>query len=84
LRGANEGRLAGLVIVCTGAIPALHQVLKSVERGGTVLFFSPTEPGAFLLATINDVFFRNDVILTTTYAATLADMATAMEIIGSH
>ena len=83
LREANNGRLADLVIVCTGALPALRQALKSVERGGTVLFFAPTAPGVSLPVPINDVFFRNDVTLTTTYAGAPADLATAMDMIAS-
>ena len=83
LREANDGRLAELVIVCTGALPALNQALRSVERGGTVLFFAPTEPGVSLPVEINDVFFRNDVTLTPTYAGAPADLATALEMIGS-
>jgi len=61
----------------------LNQALRSVERGGTVLFFAPTEPGVSLPVEINDVFFRNDVTLTTTYAGAPADLATALEMIGS-
>ena len=83
LREANNGRLADLVIVCTGALPALRQALESVERGGTVLFFAPTAPGVSLPLPINDVFFRNDVTLTTTYAGAPADLATAMDMIAS-
>ena len=83
LREANDGRLADLVIVCTGALPALNHALQSVERGGTVLFFAPTEPGVSLPVSINDVFFRNDVTLTTTYAGAPVDLATALEMIGS-
>ena len=83
LREANDGRLAELVIVCTGALPALNQALRSVERGGTVLFFAPTEPGVSLPVEINDVFFRNDVTLPPTYAGAPADLATALEMIGS-
>lgn len=83
LREANDGRLADLVIVCTGALPALHQALESVERGGTVLFFAPTAPGVSLPVTINDVFFRNDVTLTTTYAGAPSDLATALDMIAS-
>ena len=83
LREANDGRLADLVIVCTGALPALNQALQSVERGGTVLFFAPTEPGVSLPVSINDVFFRIDVTLTTTYAGAPADLATALEMIVS-
>ena len=83
LREANDGRLADLVIVCTGALSALNQALQSVERGGTVLFFAPTEPGVSLPVPINDVFFRNDVTLTTTYAGAPSDLATALDMIGS-
>ena len=42
LRELNENRLADLVIVCTGAMPAIQQAIKSIDRGGTLLFFAPT------------------------------------------
>ncbi|MCH7842615.1 MAG: alcohol dehydrogenase catalytic domain-containing protein [Chloroflexi bacterium] len=83
LRGVNDGRLAELVIVCTGAPPALQQGLDSVDRGGTVLFFAPTEPGVNISVSVNDLFFRNDATLTTTYAGAPADLATALEMIAS-
>ncbi len=83
LREVNDGRLADVVIVATGAIPALNQSLESVERGGTVLFFAPTEPGATVTIPVNEVFFRNDATLTTTYAGAPADLATAMEMIAT-
>ena len=84
LREVNEGRLAELVIVSTGAPQALAQALECVERGGTVLFFAPTDPGVELPVSINDVFFRNDATLTTTYAASPADLGTAMALIGAR
>ena len=83
LREVNGGRLAELVIVCTGAPPALQQALGSVDRGGTVLFFAPTEPGVSISVPVNDVFFRNDATLTTTYAGAPGDLATALDMIGS-
>ena len=83
LRESNDGRLADVVIVSTGAPAALEQALNSVERGGTVLFFAPTEPGVSVSVPINDVFFRNDATLTTTYAGAPADLATAMDLIAS-
>ena len=83
MREANGGRLADLVIVCTGAPRALDQSLRSVERGGTVLFFAPTEPGVTVPVPVNDVFFTNDVTLTTTYAAAPADLAASLELIGA-
>ena len=84
LRQANDGRLADLVIVSTGATSALHQALESVDRGGTVLFFAPTQPGVTLPISVNDIFFRNGVTLTTTYAGGPADLATALELIGAR
>ena len=83
LREVNDGRLADLVIVATGARPALLQALESVERGGTVLFYAPTEPGVEVPVPINDVFFRNDATLTTTYAAAPGDLTTALDLIAS-
>jgi len=83
MREVNDGRVADLVIVCTGATPALGQALQSVERGGTVLFFAPTQPGVELPVSINDVFFRNNVTLTTTYAAAPADLTAALELIAA-
>ena len=84
LRERNGGLLADLVIVCTGALPALQQALESVERGGTVLIFAPTEPGVSLPVPVNDVFFRNDITLTTTYAAAPSDLAASLGLIASR
>ncbi|MFC1940120.1 zinc-dependent dehydrogenase [Chloroflexota bacterium] len=81
LRQVNQGRLADLVIVCTGATAAINQALKSVERGGTVLLFAPTNPGVTIPISINELFFRNDITLTTSYAGSPADYQTALELI---
>jgi L-iditol 2-dehydrogenase len=81
LRQVNGGNLADLVIVCTGAMAAINQALASVERGGTVLFFAPTGPGVTVPLSINDVFWRNDVTLTTSYAGSPADYAAALQLV---
>ena len=81
VRDINNGRLADIVIVCSGAESAIAQALKSVERNGTVLFFAPTGPGVTFPLSINDVFWRNDVTLTTSYAGSPADHAAALELI---
>ena len=83
VRERNGGLLADLVIICTGALPALTQALESVERGGTVLVFAPTDPGVDLPVRVNDVFFRNDITMTTTYAAAPSDLAAAMELLSA-
>ncbi len=81
LRQVNQGRLADLVIVCTGAESAIAQALKSVERGGTVLFFAPTDAGVTIPISINELFWRNDITLTTSYGGSPADYQAALEII---
>jgi L-iditol 2-dehydrogenase len=81
LRGVDQGRLADIVIVCTGAESAIVGALKAVESDGTILFFAPTGPGLTIPLSINEVFWRNDVTLTTSYAASPADYQTALELI---
>jgi L-iditol 2-dehydrogenase len=81
IRRVNHGWLADKVLVCTGATSANLQALESVERGGAVLFFAPTDPGVTLPISVNDLFFRNDVTLTTSYAGSPADHIAAMELI---
>jgi len=81
LRQVNQGRLADLVIVCTGAVSAINQALKSVERGGTILLFAPTDAGVTIPISINELFWRNDITLTTSYAGSPADYQAALELI---
>ena len=78
-RRANEGRLADLVIICfDGFIPL---ALKAVEKGGTVLFFAGAPEGATLPATINDIFWRTETTLTSSYAGAPVDCKTALSLI---
>jgi L-iditol 2-dehydrogenase len=83
LRQMNEGRLADVVIVCTGAESAQTQALEYIERGGTVLYFAPTYPDYKLSVSINDVFFRNDITLATSYGASPYDSWLSLELIRS-
>ena len=79
LRQANDGRLADLVIICfDGFIPL---ALNAVEKGGTVLFFAGAAEGATLPATINDLFWRTEITLTSTYAGAPFDCRTALKLI---
>jgi len=80
-REINQGRGADVVLVSTGALGALKQGMEAVDRGGTVLLFAPTGQGATLPLSINDLFWRRDVVLTTTYAASPADCAAALGLI---
>lgn len=81
LRDINQGRLADQVILCTGAKTAQLQALSLVERGGTVLFFAPTDQGVTIPISVNDLFFRNDITLTTSYAGSPADHWRSVQLI---
>ncbi len=81
LRDVNDGRLADLVVVCTGATGAVKQALESVERGGTIMLFAPTDPGVEIPIRIADLFWKNDITITTSYAGSPADHMAAMELI---
>ena len=80
LREMNEGRLADLVIVCTGAMPAIQQAIQSVERGGTLLFFAPTAAGAAVSIPLFE-FWRNEITVLTSYAASPQDIVEAIDLI---
>jgi L-iditol 2-dehydrogenase len=80
LKEMNSGRLADLVFVSTGAQQAHFQALECVERGGKVLFFALTDPDFKLPVSINNLFVRNDITLTTSYGASPHDSWQALEL----
>jgi L-iditol 2-dehydrogenase len=80
LRQVNDGRLADLVIVCTGATQAILQALQSVDRGGTILLFASTDPGVTIPIRPNDLW-RNGITITTSYAGSPKDISVAIELI---
>jgi len=80
VRERNEGRPADLVIVCTGAFSAFSQALNSVDRGGTVLCFAPTEPGVNIPIPVNE-FWRNSITVLPSYANSPYDAMLAIEMI---
>jgi L-iditol 2-dehydrogenase len=82
LKDCNEGRLAELVIVCSGAPKALDQVFHLVDRGGTVLFFAPSDPGVVVGMPFNDVW-RKELKITSSYAGSPLDIRAAMELIAT-
>ena len=79
----NDGRLADLVVVCTGANAAIAQALKSVERGGTILFFAPTAAGVEVPIPLYDLW-RDEVAIVTSYAASPDDLRESIELLQSR
>ena len=83
LRELNDGRLADLVIVCTGAVPAIQQAIKSIDRGGTLLFFAPTAAGVDVPIPLFD-FWRDEISVVTSYAGSGQDLVESIELIRKH
>src|SRR3989338_11272196 len=72
-----------MVIVCTGARQAYEEALRSVERGGTILFFAATDKGVTIPLSINDLFWRNEITLMSSYAGSPEDHVEALKKIAS-
>ncbi|MBM4264550.1 MAG: zinc-binding dehydrogenase [Deltaproteobacteria bacterium] len=83
LLDVNDGRLADLVIVCTAAMPAIHQAVKSIDRGGTLLFFAPTAAGVDVPIPLFD-FWRDEISVVTSYAGSGEDLKEALALIRDH
>jgi L-iditol 2-dehydrogenase len=81
VRELNGGRLVERVFVCTGVVSAIEQALASVDRGGTVLLFAPTDPGVKIPMSVADLFFSGGVTLTSSYAGSPADHMKAVALI---
>lgn len=80
LKELNDGKLADVVIICTGAVPAIEQALRSVGRGGTVLFFASPEPGVDVPLPVFELW-KNEVTIVNTYGASPGDISEAMGLI---
>jgi L-iditol 2-dehydrogenase len=58
----------------------MQQAVESVERGGTILFFAPTAAGVNVPIPLYE-FWRNEITVITSYAASPYDVAEAIELI---
>ena len=79
IREKNEGRLADLVIICHGEF--IQYGIKAVEKGGKVLIFASAPEGAAIPVSVNEIFWRTEVTLLSTYAGSPADCLQALKII---
>lgn len=82
LKDINDGRLAEIVIVATGAKVAVEQAFQAVDRGGSILFFAPTDPGIQIDMPFNDLW-RKEITMTSSYAGSPRDILAAIELISS-
>ncbi len=82
VRAKNDGRLADLVILSAGALPAAQTALACAEKGGTILFFAVPKPGETVAVDFNP-FWRDDITIKTCYGAAPLDNLQALELIRS-
>jgi L-iditol 2-dehydrogenase len=78
----NDGKLADLVILCTGVPSAVKQALKSVDSGGTILFFAPIEPGVEIPFPLFNLW-NKQIKMVSTYAGSPEDINSAIDLIKS-
>lgn len=83
VREANGGFLADHVVTCTGVPKAIAQGLASVDRGGTVLFFAPTEPTARVEIPFN-ALWRDEVSLTSSYGGSPREIRRAIDLLAGR
>jgi L-iditol 2-dehydrogenase len=83
IREVNDGRLAERVFVCTGALPAIKQALGCVDRGGTMMWYAPADPGVTFEFPLLEVW-ANGTNLVHSYAGPPADMQTALDLIAAR
>ena len=69
---------ADRIIICTGALKAVEQAFKCIDRKGTILFFAI--PNKNIEIPILD-FWRNELTITSSYGAALVDLEESLELI---
>ncbi|HMK35176.1 MAG TPA: zinc-dependent dehydrogenase [Desulfomonilaceae bacterium] len=82
IKVVNEGRMAELVIVCTGVQSAVRQAFHAADPGGTILFFAPSDPGAKIEMPFNELW-RKEITMKSSYAGSPRDIRAAIELIAS-
>jgi L-iditol 2-dehydrogenase len=80
VRTVNDGRLADIVVLSAGALPAARTALASAGRGGTILFFAVPKPGETVDVDFNP-FWRDDITIKTCYGAAPLDNMQALDLI---
>ena len=84
VKEVNHHRRADLVILCTGAIQAIETAFRSVEPGGSLMIFAPSPPNYALNLDFNELFWRNEISIMSSYAGSPIDYYTALQLIAYH
>ncbi len=76
-----KGLLADLVILCASNQAAILQGFQSVGRGGKVLIFTAAGKDSGFPLSINDLFWRTELTILSSYAAARVDLKQALTLI---
>jgi len=76
----QNGSLIDFVIVCTGAASAIEQSLTITEKGGTILFFAPSDPDYEFKTDFNNLWWSG-IKIVSSYAAAPEDLQLALKLI---
>ncbi|MEE4264566.1 MAG: zinc-dependent dehydrogenase [Desulfobacteraceae bacterium] len=82
LTAANEKK-ADVVILSTSAMSAIEQAWKSVDKGGTIVFFAVPGPGRQISIPLND-FWTKEIKVLTSYYCGPPDIIDAIDLIESE
>jgi L-iditol 2-dehydrogenase len=80
-RHGNDGRLADVAILASAVPAALVAASAAVSRHGTLLMFAAADPGTPAPLTFNQLFWRRELTIVSSYGAGDADFGTALGLI---
>ena len=79
----NDGLPADVAIVATGAMAAVASASAVVTRHGTILLFGAAEPDVQVPLTLNELFWRRELTVVSSYGAGDVDFARSLALIES-
>jgi len=80
IKDVNDGRFVDIAIICTSAISAHEQAIKSIDWGGTVMLFGVAAPGEIWQFPVFN-FWRNGSKMISSYGGAPIDIEQAIELI---
>jgi L-iditol 2-dehydrogenase len=80
LREANHGRLADVVIVAVGKLPALRMGIDLAGPGATVMLYGPSDPDTVLDLAPNRLFFE-EITLRASYSCGPGETRRTLELL---
>lgn len=80
VRKLNDGRLADVAVMATGAPQALVAASNALARYGTILLFGAPDPATPMPLTLNQLFWRRELTMVSSYGAGDVDLARGLEL----